>query len=507
MDIMNMNKKIFSFIIIALSMCCLAGCVPDGNPEVGPGSPDEQSIPVKLCLGVASDEANISRASDDDYSDTLKVAGELMRNWFVVIAQDNKIDSIITSSTYNVGEQERSSDMCWARIKPGSYTFYSFANIQPSEIGLAGKKKGDELPAGFEQQNYNVKIPKMVFADHWTDFGEDGKPFFPDGIPMSNKEDKTISSSTKEVGLEVVRMVAKLQLNITNSTNDDITLKAISLSDITPSDEQGNLKLFPGESDADDDANIYVCNPNIATTKKEVATYQALTGDKGYVVSRRGGKQNLCLYVNESEATAENKYLVLQLQTASASRSTTNRRYAMLDWKLICRNDFRAIPINLEDYAINWQVEAFSPVGVLPDVEEHDDSLTVNFGYYGEFHIKPTVKKLSTGEQISATASTSWDYWSYVDWTPIVLTPSGDAGTNIFDTPPTWLSNSHTIEGVMGNRSGTAVYKLNLKVWKNLSNQEVTLTRKVRFTMKAVSNLNKSRLSNKIRHRIEYDEE
>lgn len=529
-----MKKRIFSFITLLLGICCLAGCVPDGDPEIGPEPSEQDRVPVKLCLGVASDETDISRATNADYSDSLKAEGELMRNWFVVVAKDNKVDTIITSQTYNSGEYERPADMCWARLQPGTYIFYSFANIQPAELGLEGLKKGDELPAGFDQRNYNVEIPKLVFADHWTDFGDDGKPFFPKGIPMSNKEEHEITSNTKEVGLEVIRMVAKLQLNITNSTNDDITLKAVTLSDITPSDEQGNLKLFPGpdtdgSDDADgedgeddvDDAEIHVSRPNIATTKKEVVTYQALTGDKGYVVSARGGKQTLCLYVNESEATAENKYLVLQLLTSSngstSSGSTssngsisgkqTSRRYAMLDWKQICRNDFRAIPINLEDYGIQWEVESFSPTGVLPDVEEHDDSLTVSFGYYGEFHIKPTIKKLSTGEPVSVSPSSSWDYWKYESWTPIVFTPSGDAGTNIFDTNPRWIPASHTIEGVMGNRSGTAIYKLSLKVWKNLSNQEVTLTRKVRFTMNAVNNLNQSRLSNNIRHRIEYDED
>lgn len=502
-----MKKKILSFIILLLGVYGLAGCVPDGDPEIGPEPSEQASIPVKLCLGVASDEPNISRAMNEDYNDTLKSAGELMRSWFVVIAKDNHIDSIITNQAYSTGEHERASDMCWAKFQPGSYVFYAFANIKPADIGLAGKKKGDELPEDFDQSNFDVKIPKLVFADHWTDFGDDDKPFFENGIPMSSMREVEITERTKEIGLEVIRMVAKLQLNITNSTNDAISLKAVTLSDITPSDDQGNLKLFPDSDDIDDEGVMHVAHPNLATSKKEVVTYQPLTGDKGYVVSAKGGKQNLCLYVNESEATAENKYLVLQLQTASNGNTETTRRYAMLDWKQICRNDFRAIPINLEDYAINWEVEAFSPVGVLPDVEEHDDSLTVSFGYYGEFHIKPTVKKLSTGETISTTESTSWDYWKYDGWTPIVFTPSGEADTNIFDMNPKWVPASNRIEGEMGNRTGTAVYKLNLKVWKNLSNQEVTLTRKVRFTMNAVSNLTRSRESKIIRHRIEYDED
>lgn len=500
--------KILTFIILMLGIGSLVGCVPDGDPEIGPAPSDESCVPVELHLGVASDEANVSRATNADYSDTLKSTGDWMRNWFVVIAHGNEIDSIITNQAYHAGEHERPADICWARLKPGTYTFYSFANIQPSEIGLAGKTKGDALPADFEQATYHVKIPKLAFADHWSDFGDDDNPFFAKGIPMSNKQEVTITSDTKQVDLEVIRMVAKLQLNITNSTDHDVTIQSVALTDITPSDGQAdNLKLFPATDETDANGIAHVGHPNLATSAKEVATYKPLLDKEGYVVSAHGGKQYLRLYVNESEATAENKYLVLQLQTASKDGVATDRRYAMLDWKQICRNDFRAIPINLEDYAIHWVVEAFSPTGVLPDVEEHADSLTINFGYYGEFHINPSVRKLSTGTDISGTASSSWDYWSFADWTPIALTPSGDAGTNIFDRNPRWVKASNNIEGEMGNRTGTAVYKLSLKVWKNLSNQEVTLTRKVRFTMNAVNNLSKSRVSNIIRHRIEYDED
>lgn len=66
---------------------------------------------------------------------------------------------------------------------------------------------------------------------------------------MSNKQTFTIKKTTQQIDLEVIRMVAKMKLKLTNDTPKDITLKSISLTDITTDGTTGaeNLYLLPGK--------------------------------------------------------------------------------------------------------------------------------------------------------------------------------------------------------------------------------------------------------------------
>ena len=473
-------KKLLYGLSVLLAIFLLMGCVPDEGPTIGPGDPENQvAHPVEICLGV---EKSVTSRASSDYSDVNMQAGELMKSWLVVIVdKDHKIVDIVENGKYDSGETERAQDTFWERMTSGTYTFYSFANIKPSELGIDQYKKGDTLSSDFfEQKKYSVKIPSLVFADHWSDFEND---YFPNGIPMSNKQEVTIGEDTKSIDLEVIRMVAKVQLQLTNNTDHDITFKGLKLSDITPNDEAGNLMLLPGKDAKDSDDITHVSETHLGTTTKQVVAYTPKPEGTGhdYVIKHNASSTstpsvtNICFYINESEATAENKYIVLQLQTVDNDDTSTkvNRRLAMLDWRKICRNDYRIIPIKLDDYAIDWEVESFTPIGVLPEVEDDGDNLTVTMGYYGEFHIIPKVRQLSNNQYTSVNTGE----FTYVS-----------GSENIFDMEPKWSTNGRRVEGEMANQAGTAIYALTLSVYKDAyHSKEITLTRKVRFVMNPVN--------------------
>ncbi len=454
----------------------LMGCVPDANPAIDSGdSSDGATRQVEICLGVASDATGGTRAGSD-YTDVNMQAGELMKNWIIVMVDaDNRIVDIVANGPYDAGETERSQDSFWKRMKQGTYTFYSFANLTPSEIGINAYGVGDTLPADFfEQKKCSVKIPSLVFADHWSDFDND---YFPQGIPMSNKQVVTIGKDTKTVNLEVIRMVAKVVLQLTNNTDHDITFKGLTLSDVTPN-VADNLKLLPDKDEMDEQGIVHVSDANLATTQKQTVAYASMALGTGhdYVVKRSGqAVTNICFYINESKVTDENKYHILQLQTIDSDHSSTviNRRLAMLNWSKICRNDYRVIPIKLDDYSIEWDVQSFTPIGVLPQIEDDGENLTITMGYYGEFHIIPKVRQLSTG-YYSAVQSGSFKW----------VTGSKD----IFDVEPQWSLHGKRVEGEMANMAGSSVYALTLTVNKDIYGKEqITLTRKVRFVMNSVN--------------------
>lgn len=469
-------RKLLYLLSWGLVTFILMGCVPDANPAIDSGdSSDGATRQVEICLGVASDATAGTRAGSD-YTDVNMQAGELMKNWIIVMVDaDNRIVDIVANGPYDAGETERSQDSFWKRMKQGTYTFYSFANLTRKEIGIDTYRVGDTLPAGFfEHMKCSVKIPSLFFADHWSDFGND---YFPQGIPMSNKQVVTIGKDTKAVHLEVIRMVAKVVLQLTDNTDHDITFKGLTLSDVTP-DVADNLMLLPGKDETDEQGIVHVSDANLATTQKQMVAYASMALGTGhdYVVKRNGqAVTNICFYINESKATDENKYHILQLQTIDSDHSSTviNRRLAMLNWSKICRNDYRVIPIKLDDYSIEWDVQSFTPIGVLPQIEDDGENLTITMGYYGEFHIIPKVRQLSTG-YYSAVQSGSFKW----------VTGSKD----IFDVEPQWSLYGKRVEGEMANMAGSSVYALTLTVNKDIYGEEqITLTRKVRFVMNSVN--------------------
>lgn len=471
-----MMRKLLYLLSWGLVTFILMGCVPDANPAIDSGdSSDGATRQVEICLGVASDATAGTRAGSD-YTDVNMQAGELMKNWIIVMVDaNNRIVDIVKNGPYDAGETERSQDSFWKRMKQGTYTFYSFANLTPSEIGIDIYRVGGTLPDGFfEQKKCSVKIPSLVFADHWSDFDND---YFPKGIPMSNKQVVTIGKDTKTVNLEVIRMVAKVVLQLTNNTDHDITFKGLTLSNVTPNVED-NLMLLPGKDETDEQGIVHVSDANLATTQKQTVAYASMALGTGhdYVVKRSGqAVTNICFYINESKATDENKNHILQLQTIDSDNSLTviNRRLAMLNWSKICRNDYRVIPIKLDDYSIEWDVQSFTPIGVLPQIEDDGENLTITMGYYGEFHIIPKVRRLSTGNY-SAVQSGSFKW----------VTGSKD----IFDVEPRWSLHGKRVEGEMANLAGSSVYALTLTVNKDIYGKEqITLTRKVRFVMNSVN--------------------
>lgn len=472
--------KIYYYICI-WAVCLLAACSAGDEATSFPGQADaENRVGVTLQLSALSSQTSQSSRSSLWDTDTEALPGEMMKSWFVVVVQDEKIEKIITSD-FESGVTEVEKDQVFVKLNTGATTFYSFANIKPEEIGLnASTSVGQQLPAGFDEKTYQMDGNSKLFHLSMA-------PEFQNGYPMSNKQIMNITDNQQVIELEVIRMVAKVQLSITNATDHAINLKTITLSDVTQNGNQ-NIKLLPN---VDSNNQLQVNLPNSA--KKGTIT---LTAENNGITIEPRNSQTACFYMNESlvdkGADGGNRYFILSLTTLDATTGTTsNHRYAMLSWNEICRNDYLKIPIKLEDYQIRWMVEAFSPIGVLPKVKDDGENLSLDFGYYGEFHIKPEVIKLSsTGSQAlpvslwqMGTDETGSEGWKLQEQNP----EGADGVVNIFDSSPAWVPSAYRLEGEMGNRTGSAIYTMKIKVkeQKGLGLNPI-ISRKVRFTMKQI---------------------
>ena len=473
--------KIYYYICI-WAVCLLAACSAGDDATSFPGQADaENRVGVTLQLSALSSQTSQSSRSSLWDTDTEALSGEMMKSWFVVVVQNGKIEKIITSD-FESGVTEVEKDQVFVKLKTGATTFYSFANIKPEEIGLnASTSVGQPLPAGFDEKTYQMDGNSKLFRQLMS-------PEFPNGYPMSNKQVVNITDNQQVINLEVIRMVAKVQLFITNATDHAINLKTITLSDVTLNGNQ-NIKLLPNV-DSNNQLQVNLAN----SAKKGIITLTA--AENNGITIGEGVTQKACFYMNESlvdkVADGGNRYFILSLTTVDAATGATSyQRYAMLSWNEIRRNDYLKIPIKLEDYQIRWTVEAFSPIGVLPKVKDDGEKLSLDFGYYGEFHIKPEVIKLSrTGSQTLSVSEWQMgtDATGSEGWKLQEQYPQGEDGVNIFDSSPAWVPSAYRLEGEMGNRTGSAIYTMKIKVKEqNGLGAYPIISRKVRFTMKQVN--------------------
>lgn len=472
--------KIYYYICI-WAVCLLAACSAGDDATSFPGQADaENRVGVTLQLSALSSQTSQSSRSSLWDTDTEALSGEMMKSWFVVVVQNGKIEKIITSD-FESGVTEVEKDQVFVKLKTGATTFYSFANIKPEEIGLnASTSVGQPLPAGFDEKTYQMDGNSKLFRQLMS-------PEFPNGYPMSNKQVVNITDNQQVINLEVIRMVAKVQLFITNATDHAINLKTITLSDVTLNGNQ-NIKLLPNV-DSNNQLQVNLAN----SAKKGIITLTA--AENNGITIGEGVTQKACFYMNESlvdkVADGGNRYFILSLTTVDAATGATSyQRYAMLSWNEIRRNDYLKIPIKLEDYQIRWTVEAFSPIGVLPKVKDDGEKLSLDFGYYGEFHIKPEVIKLSrTGSQTLSVSEWQMgtDATGSEGWKLQEQYPQGEDGVNIFDSSPAWVPSAYRLEGEMGNRTGSAIYTMKIKVKEqNDLGMYPIISRKVRFTMKQI---------------------
>lgn len=479
-----MAKKIYYYICI-WAVCLLAACSAGDEATSFPGQADaENRVGVTLQLSALSSQtsqssrSSLTRAAWE--TDTEALPGEMIKSWFVVVVQNGMIEKIITSDLKS-GVTEVEKDQVFVKLNTGATTFYSFANIKPKDIGLdASTSVGQQLPADFDEKTYQMDGNCQRFHQLMT-------PDLQNGYPMSNKQIVNITDNQQVIELEVIRMVAKVQLSITNATEHAIYLKTITLSDVTQNGNQ-NIKLLPN---VDSNNQLQV---NLANSAKKGTITLTAAKNNGMTIEARA-KQTACFYMNESLVDkgedGGNRYFILSLTTVDATTGTTsNHRYAMLSWNEIRRNDYLKIPIKLEDYQIRWKVEAFSPIGVLPEVTDDGENLSLDFGYYGEFHIKPEVIKLSrTGSQ--ALSVSEWqmgtDAAGSDGWKLQEQNPQGADGVNIFDRSPAWVPSAYRLEGEMGNRTGSSIYTMKIMVKEqNGLGMNPIISRKVRFTMKHV---------------------
>ena len=457
------------YLLAFSTLFMLMACQSDDSTEQGGGLQSDGTVRVHLKVGVAGSKT--TRAWTDKEADTK----EMMNVWTVVAVNDadNKVVSIWACKPK--GEPDQEIDDYVELPAVGTYRFYSFGNMSPNVVmdllGLnpivvdpgsvrtrgVGKKYDDgSTPGQSNDRNATGNVTSYVSATATAGdtFFDDDNTYKPNefcqihfdegvkissdaanirtvnvagnnfdvdadngygakGIPMSNAQTITVTPETTSIELIVIRMLAKIELQVFNDGNSDVTIKSFTLQEVTKN-KDNNLKLLPNLTAGGANTMEYKhgdIQPNLGTaaTTADLTLYP--TADQG-LVAKTGHKTTdgtpnpvtFTFYVNESAAPTNASGLFYLTLGIDMGGGTVEYRHALIDqkgstsdddnkWNWIARNDYRKIPIVLTDWQFRIEPIALTPIAGYPAILLSSDALTATFSTGGPIALKPYVKK------------------------------------------------------------------------------------------------------------------
>lgn len=441
-----MRKHIMKYMAcLVMLLTAFAACSPDSDAS-DPGSTTNKTYTLHFYLSPVSGSSASSRAetntagSSNTWEDGSKE--ENMKSWTVVfVKSDGTVAKVVKQPSVAEGNDKK-DDVIVTGLEAGTkYTVYSFANISDTELGKLGTITEGSPSPDFDSKTFAVNGNDMDITKN--------------GIPMSNKQTVTIDSDGKPdvKQLYVVRMLSKITLKFRNMTGGDITVKTVSISDITSNPATGtNIMLLPKTSASSTDV---AQTPNLVENAKRDDFTHAI----GLTVAKDAtdydtDNSSVSFYVNESQAGNAYPYFVVTLET-----NVGLQRYFMYtDWNQIARNDHHVLKLALSDYKLRLKVEDFGSIGSAPSLKDDGKQLNLIFHDLEEFHIVPSVTKYSDGSSVSFTD---------LEWKKLSESEK-DAEKNAFSTKPYIVSSKDRIEaetkGELGKKIGPIVYQLSVKV-------------------------------------------
>lgn len=429
---------------LVMLLLTFAACSPDSDAS-DPGSITNKTYTLHFNLSPVSGSSASSRAetntagTPDSWEDGSKE--ENMKSWTVVFVKssDGTVAKVVKQPSVEEGKDKKDVVTVTGLEAGTTYAVYSFANISDAELGTITEGSSPD----FDSKSFAVNGNDMDITAN--------------GIPMSNKQEVTIGSDGQPdvKDLYVVRMLSKITLKFRNMTGEDITVKNVSISDITSNPATGteNVKLLPAKPvSSTNDAQT----PNLVeNAKRDDFTHAiGLTVTKDATDYDTDNSRSVSFYVNESQAGNTYPYFVVTLETNVGSQ----RYFMYTDWNQIARNDHHVLKLALSDYKLRLKVEDFGSIGSAPSLKDDGKQLNLIFHDLEEFHIIPSVTKYSDESSVPFTN---------LEWKKL-FESEADAEKNAFLTKPYIITGENRIEaktlGELGKKIGPIIYQLSVKV-------------------------------------------
>lgn len=341
----KIKQHIYKAMFWLLPWLCavpLASCSFDDDIDTG-----GDNAPATLQLSItAREEGDLNTRVGTEVGQD----NEYMHNLLVLFIQNGKVvkkflpdlryDEAAKVGNLKTWESEKFT------LAPGTYTVYAFANIDTYYDGhwgsLTGLEENAQIPDGVDIDNIVLEDNPASKLDFVTYF-----------IPMSAKEDVTVTSDTRKVSIGLDRLVSKIRMSITGKTDTKVT--ALSFGGYAD-----KIGLF---SDTPVNNMQYTCK-HIVLNGEENQSIQ---------LSKDGTYQFADFYVNSSP---NNSGYTVTLETDEKNGTTYTATTAR---KELPRNSIYPLSLNLTGYDVTLDLHCWvSPIGNVPVEVE----LSPNPDYY-----------------------------------------------------------------------------------------------------------------------------
>lgn len=329
----KIKQHIYKAMFWLLPWLCavpLASCSFDDDIDTG-----GDNAPATLQLSItAREEGDLNTRVGTEVGQD----NEYMHNLLVLFIQNGKVvkkflpdlryDEAAKVGNLKTWESEKFT------LTPGTYTVYAFANIDTYYDehwgSLTGLEENAQIPDGVDIDNIVLEDNPASKLDFVTYF-----------IPMSAKEDVTVTSDTRKVSIGLDRLVSKIRMSITGKTDTKVT--ALSFGGYAD-----KIGLF---SDTPVNNMQYTCK-HIVLNGEESQSIQ-LNDDGTY--------QFADFYVNSSP---ENSGYTVTLETDEKNGTTYTATTAR---KELPRNSIYPLSLNLTGYDVTLDLHCWvSPIGNVP---------------------------------------------------------------------------------------------------------------------------------------------
>lgn len=344
----------------------------------GPDQDNPDNAPIRRA------SVTVRAARDINASDN-----ELINDWWAVFVStvNNKVYAKHGNSLSPAVEQ----DIVTFEIPQGTYRVYAFANISEDQLNSA---TGISFEKGKEAPTWEA-ISKTVWDNEKISLNRRASDAL---IPMTGYKDVTVTNEENQsFSIEVVRMLAKMEMTFRNLSKQDITVNSLTFSPYS----HGNIFMLP-------DYSSLGHKPNYTQTD---AVDELLFVGPGFSLNGKNGEatasETKWCYLREcivpttkqAEGTETSDKESLFKFTLNIKKGAYDARDAVFyvdGFSYINRNDYISIPVNFTDitaFDVKITPKFYPPIGGYPAMwteESYTQPVTsITFRTHGYFELTP----------------------------------------------------------------------------------------------------------------------
>lgn len=369
---------LLTVIVAGLCLCgLLTACGEDRDGDLPDDEPNDCIVTIILRTSQSTRPQtkageNITWADDDTYERDIT-------DWLVVAYDQYGELAGYTSSkgTYNK-DADDSRTAVEMKLPIGTYHFYAFANLESLEGGATLLATIQD--PGSDESSLNEAV-NILASGNSIDGRNAGKFGGTDGnttrkrIPMSSyAQEKTLSPSENIFEIPLIRMIGKVQVEITNNLSQAITVNKLDIMNL----RKGSLPIWllpwgdnkyletAGNADAKRLAPNLPTGETVASEhlfNEEIILTAATDAEKTVPAKNSNGTGNVktyTRYIPEGNAGASEILLGVDIQGRPRTEHTTS-------FGFVRRNDLLIIPVLITNITTKLEVaEQRLPIGVYP---------------------------------------------------------------------------------------------------------------------------------------------